>query len=61
MKANRLSEKLTAALNAQMTQEAHASQIYLSFAAWADNQGYTGIANFFQACQGRTQSNDETA
>jgi len=46
MKTNRLSEKLTASLNAQMTKEAHASQIYLSYAAWADNQGYNGIAHF---------------
>jgi ferritin len=33
-------------LNAQMTKEAHASQIYLSYAAWADNNGFSGIANF---------------
>lgn len=33
-------------LNAQMTKEAHASQIYLSFASWADNGGYQGISNF---------------
>ncbi len=46
MKTNRLSEKLTAALNEQMTKEAHAAQIYLSYAAWADNNGYSGIANF---------------
>ncbi|MEO6883916.1 MAG: ferritin [Bacteroidia bacterium] len=46
MKINRISEKLTIALNEQMTKEAHASQIYLSYAAWADNQGYQGIANF---------------
>lgn len=46
MKTNRLSTTLTAALNQQMTKEAHAAQIYLSYAAWADNQGYSGIANF---------------
>lgn len=46
MKTNRLSETLTQALNDQLTKEAHASQIYLSYAAWADNEGYTGIANF---------------
>jgi ferritin len=46
MKTNRLSEKLTAALNEQMTKEAHASQIYLSYASWADSNGYSGIANF---------------
>src|SRR6478736_2345074 len=46
MKTNRLSKTLAAALNDQMTNEAHASQIYLSYAAWADNHGFAGIANF---------------
>lgn len=46
MNTNRLSKTLTAALNAQITKEAHAAQIYLSYASWADSQGYTGIANF---------------
>jgi ferritin len=46
MKKNRLSEALTEILNEQLTKEAHASQIYLSYAAWADNSGFSGIANF---------------
>ena len=46
MKTNRLSETLTQTLNDQMTKEAHASQIYLSYAVWADSEGYGGIANF---------------
>ena len=46
MNTNRLSKTLSAALNAQMTKEAHASQIYLSYGCWADSQGYAGIANF---------------
>jgi ferritin len=46
MNTNRLSKTLAAELNAQMTKEAHASQIYLSYAAWADNQGYGGLSNF---------------
>jgi ferritin len=46
MKTNRLSKKLEVALNKQMTQEAHASEIYLSYASWADSQGFEGIANF---------------
>ena len=46
MKTNRLSEKITVALNAQMTKEALAAQIYLSYAAWADNIGFSGIANY---------------
>ena len=46
MNTNRLSKTLTAALNDQMTKEALASQIYLSYGAWADSQGFGGIANF---------------
>ncbi len=46
MNTNRLSIPLAEALNAQMTKEAHASQIYLSYASWADNQGFAGTANF---------------
>ena len=46
MDTNRLSETICKALNSQMTKEAHASQIYLSYASWADAQGYEGIANF---------------
>jgi len=34
------------ALNSQMTKEAHAAQIYLSYGSWADSQGYEGVANF---------------
>ncbi|MFT7283160.1 MAG: ferritin, partial [Cyclobacteriaceae bacterium] len=36
MDTNRLSKSIETALNAQMTKEAHASQIYLSYGAWAD-------------------------
>ncbi|MBC7889991.1 MAG: ferritin [Ferruginibacter sp.] len=46
MDTNRLSQTLASALNEQMTKEAHAAQIYLSYAAWADSQGFGGIANF---------------
>ena len=46
MNTNRISKTLSAALNAQMTKEAYASQIYLSYGAWADNHGFCGIANF---------------
>jgi ferritin len=46
MNTNRLSKTLTAALNEQMTKEAHASQIYLSYATWASNRGLGGLANF---------------
>ena len=46
MKRNRLSEQLRTALNAQMTKEAWASQIYLSYGVWASTEGYGGIAHF---------------
>src|SRR6187549_2136619 len=46
MNTNRLSETMAAALNAQMTKEAHASEIYLSYGAWAASQGFAGIGNF---------------
>jgi ferritin len=46
MDTNRLSPTLAAALNAQMTNEAHNSQIYLAYASWASDKGYDGIANF---------------
>ncbi|HWB27902.1 MAG TPA: ferritin [Chitinophagaceae bacterium] len=46
MNTNRLSAAMAASLNAQMTKEAHASQIYIAYAAWAAAQGYDGIANF---------------
>ena len=46
MNTNRLSKAMADALNKQMTLEAHASQIYLSYAAWANDAGYDGIANF---------------
>ena len=46
MNTNRLSKKIATALNEQMTREAHASQIFLSYAAWADSHAFGGIANF---------------
>ena len=52
MNTNRLSKTLATVLNAQITKEAHASQIYLSYAAWASSQGFNGIAKFlFQHAQ----------
>jgi ferritin len=46
MNTNRLSKTIEAALNAQMTKEAHAAQIYLSLGAWADSQAFGGVSNF---------------
>jgi ferritin len=53
MKTNRLSDKITTALNEQMTKEAHASQIYLSYGAWADNNGRH---RFFSVMQQRNET-----
>ncbi|MBB6270221.1 ferritin [Pedobacter cryoconitis] len=46
MNTNRLSKTMSDGLNSQMTKEAAAAQIYLSYGAWADSEGYGGIANF---------------
>jgi ferritin len=46
MNTNRLSDSMASALNEQMTKEAHASQIYLAYGAWADSRGLGGVANF---------------
>ena len=46
MDTNRLSNQMQEALIKQMTKEAHASQIFLSYGCWADVKGYGGIANF---------------
>ncbi len=46
MDTNRLSPAMESALNQQMTNEAHNSQIYLAYASWASDKGYDGIANF---------------
>ncbi|MFC4165660.1 ferritin [Epilithonimonas zeae] len=46
MNTNRLSYQMQNALIKQMTKEAHASQIFLSYGCWADVKGYGGIANF---------------
>lgn len=47
MDTNRLSKEIENILNSQVAKEAEAAQIYLSYGAWADDQGYGGIANFF--------------
>ena len=46
MDKNRLSKTISEALNSQMTKEAHASQIYLSYASWVASEGFIGISNF---------------
>ena len=45
MNTNRLSQKIQDCLNHQVTKEANAAQVYLSYAVWADGEGYQGVAN----------------
>ena len=44
-----ISKTIQQALNAQVTVEAEAAQIYLAMASWAEVKGYEGIAAFFYA------------
>lgn len=46
MNTNRLTEEMARLLNDQMAKEAHAAQIFLGYGAWADSEGYGGVANF---------------
>ncbi|PIQ82159.1 MAG: ferritin [Candidatus Omnitrophica bacterium CG11_big_fil_rev_8_21_14_0_20_64_10] len=41
-----LSKKMQEALNDQITEEAYASDYYLSMASWCDTRGYRGAAGF---------------
>lgn len=45
METKRLSKTVEDILNKQLTKEAEAAQIYLSYAVWADSAGYSGVAN----------------
>lgn len=45
MNTNRLSQSMEDILNHQVTKEAQAAQIYLSYGIWADSEGYSGISN----------------
>lgn len=45
MNTNRLSTSIEDILNMQVTKEAQAAQIYLSYAIWADSKGYSGVAD----------------
>lgn len=45
MDTNRLSKPIEDILNKQVKKEAEAAQIYLSYATWADSEGYAGVAN----------------
>lgn len=45
-KGKRISDKMEKALNDQMTKEAYQSQVYLSYASWAEVNSFPGIATF---------------
>lgn len=45
MDTNRLSKTIEDILNNQVKKEAEAAQIYLSYAIWADSEGYAGVAD----------------
>ncbi len=46
MNTTRLSKTLTAALNVQLSLEAQASQLYLSYGAWVHTHGLRGMSAF---------------
>lgn len=46
MKTKRISDKMEKLLNNQMTREAYQAQVYLSYAAWAEENSFAGIATF---------------
>ncbi|MDZ4852741.1 MAG: ferritin [Pirellulaceae bacterium] len=46
MAKKRISDAMEKALNDQMTLEAYQAQVYLSYASWAEVNGYPGIATF---------------
>lgn len=45
MDTNRLSKSIEEILNHQVKKEGEAAQIYLSYAIWADSEGYAGVAD----------------
>ena len=46
MSIKRISDKMENMLNEQISREAHASQIFLAYASWAETKKYTGTAEF---------------
>lgn len=46
MTTKRFSDTMEKALNDQMTREAHQAQVYLSYASWAEVNGFPGVAAF---------------
>lgn len=46
MSTKRISDAMEALLNKQVTKEAEAAQVFLSYGSWAECQGYPGVADF---------------
>lgn len=46
LEKKRISAGIEKSLNEQMTREAHAAEVYLALASWAENQGFAGVADF---------------
>jgi len=46
MGKKRISDKMEKLLNTQMTNEAYQSQVYLSYASWAEVNSFSGVASF---------------
>lgn len=46
MSSKRISDKMEALLNTQMTTEAYQAQVYLSYGSWAEVNNFNGIATF---------------
>lgn len=46
MNTKRISDKMEKLLNKQVTNEAWNAEIYLSFGAWAEEKGMSGLSNF---------------
>lgn len=44
-----LPEKVEAILNVQIKKEDYSSQLYLSMASWAENNGFEGVSNWLYA------------
>jgi ferritin len=44
-----LPKKVEEILNTQIQKEDYSSQLYLSMASWADNQGFEGVSNWLYA------------
>ena len=44
-----LTKKVESILNVQIDKEDYSSQLYLSMASWAENQGFEGVSNWLYA------------